>query len=41
MRDNCLNNQMFANIHINLFDNINSQAVEDNFASKRNTDKLF
>ena len=32
---------MFASIHLNLLDNINLQAVADDFASKRNTNKLF
>ena len=31
--DNSLNNRMFANIHKNLLDNINLQAVADDFAS--------
>ena len=30
--DNSLNNQMFANIHMNLLGNINLQAVADHFA---------
>ena len=31
MTDNSLNNRMFANIHKNLLDNINLQAVADDF----------
>ena len=41
MTDNSINNRMFASIHLNLLDNINLQAVADDFASKRNTNKLF
>ena len=32
---------MFANIHLNLLENINLQAVADDSATKRNTNKLF
>ena len=41
MTDNSINNRMFASIHLNLLDNINLQAVADDFASNRNTNKLF
>ena len=41
MTDNSINNRMFASIHLNLLDNINLQAVADDFASKRKTNKLF
>ena len=37
MTDNSLNNRMFANIHINLFDNLNLQAVADDFAKASET----
>ena len=41
MTDNSINNRMFASIHLTLLDNINLQAVADDFASKRKTNKLF
>ena len=41
MTDNSINNRMFASIHLNLLDNINLQAVADDFASKRKINKLF
>ena len=41
MRDNSPIDRMFSNIHKNLFDNINLQAVADDFASKQKTNKLF
>ena len=41
MTDKSINNRMFASIHLNLLDNINLQAVADDFASKRKTNKLF
>ena len=40
MRDSPID-RMFSNIHKNMFDNINLQAVADGFASKKNTNKLF
>ena len=41
MRDNSPIDQMFSNIHENLLDNINLQAVAGHFANKQNTSKLF
>ena len=41
MTDNSFNNCMFASIHLNLLDKIDLQVVVDDFASKRNTNKLF
>ena len=41
MRDNSPIDQMFSNIHKNLLDYINLQAIADNFATKRSTNKLF
>ena len=41
MTDNSINNGMFASIYLNLLDNINLQAVADDFASKLNANKLF
>ena len=32
MTDNSLNNRMFANIHMNVFGNINSKPVADDIA---------
>ena len=32
---------MFASIHLNLLDNINLQVVADDFATARNTSKVF
>ena len=40
MRDNPID-RMFSNIHKNLLDNTNLQGAADDFASKRNTNKLF
>ena len=37
MRDNSLYNRIFANIHLNLLENINSQAVADDFAKANET----
>ena len=37
MRNNTLNNQMFANISINLFDNMNLQAAADDFVKPSKT----
>ena len=37
MTDNSLNNQMFADIHKNLLDNINLQAVADEFVKASKT----
>ena len=41
MRDDSLNNRMFASIHMNLLNNINLQVVADHCQSKRNTNELF
>ena len=41
MRDNNPIDRIFSNIHKNLLDNINLQAIADDFATKRNTNKLF
>ena len=40
MRDSPID-RMFSNINKNMLDNINLQAVADDFASKQNTNKLF
>ena len=37
MTNNSLNNRMFAKIHMNLFDNVNLQAVADEFAKASET----
>ena len=41
MRDNSLNESNVCKYLLKLLDNINLQAVADDFASKRNTHKLF